>query len=260
VTADVKEPPARPLRRRSASGWLLVATALSACGLVFWSAFTTVRALVGAADVVTIAQMLERRTEKSPDVDPDLLDKVAKDQNIDELANSCFGVIAKAVLTYRIARFDQAGDDPRLKDERLTDVERAATAVLRCQPLDGNAWLILARIADAKGKPPEEVDRLLRRSFWLAPAEGWIIRNRFLALAPRIETGQTALASEFSLDAIRIVRHFPIKDVSELYIAQGPKVREIMAREIFRLRERRRDPIIRLVDQLGVTVRKPSEP
>jgi hypothetical protein len=227
---------------------------------VFWSAFTTVRALVVAADVVTIAQMLERRTEKSPAIDPDLLDKIAKDQNVDGLADSCFGVISRAVLTYRIARFDQAGDDPRVKDERLADVERAAIAVLRCQPLDGNAWLILGRIADTKGKPPEEVDRLLRRSFWLAPAEGWIIRNRFLALAPRIEKGQTALASEFALDVMRIVRHFPIRDVSELYVAQGPKVREIMAREIFRLRERRRDPIVRTIDQLGVTVRKPSEP
>jgi hypothetical protein len=260
VTAAVGEQRPSALPRRSASGWLVITTTLAASGIVFWSAFTTVQALVGAADVLTIAQMLERRTENSPEVDRDLIEKIGRDNDVAELASSCVGVVAKAVLTYRIARLDQIGAETQLKDERLADVERAAIDVLRCQPLDGNAWLILARIADLQGKPTEDVDRLLRRSFWLAPAEGWIIRKRFLALAPRIEAERTTLASEFALDAMRIVRHLPIRDVSELYVAQGPKVREIMAREIFRLRDRRRDPIIRTVDQLGVTVRKPIEP
>ncbi|MCO5091019.1 hypothetical protein [Bosea sp. (in: a-proteobacteria)] len=149
--------------------------------------------------------------------------------------------------------------DPAEIAARGRAAEDVVTARLTCTPTDGNAWLQRALLLDLRLAPAEEVHSALMRSYWLAPAEGWILDMRARFVASRVEAGDDELASALSGDLLKIAEHYAPRDIAAFYVAAGPKTRALLATHIRRQPDReptrRRRAIIAQIDMLGVTFR-----
>ena len=131
---------------------------------------------------------------------------------------------------------------------------RATAQRLFCAPTDGNAWFQLARLLEQFSSNRRGTDVASQFSYWLAPAEKWVIDQRFAFVSQRIEFGDSTLSAEFQEDLKRIVRMFPVGEIAGLYVKAGQTVRLAIAREVRRLPDNRQKQIISKVDQLGVTM------
>lgn len=156
-----------------------------------------------------------------------------------------------------------ARDIPRIDQAEIATrgrmAEEVVNARLACTPTDGNAWLQRALLLDLRSAPAEEVNGALVRSYWLAPAERWILDLRARFVASRVEAGDDRLTPEFSGDLLKITEHYAPQDVAAFYVAAGPKTRAILATHIRRQPDReptrRRRAIIDQIDILGVSFR-----
>ena len=64
---------------------------------------------------------------------------------------------------------------------------RAASLRLFCAPTDGNAWLQLARLLEQFSSERRGADVATQFSYMLAPAEKWVMDQRFAFVSKRIE-------------------------------------------------------------------------
>lgn len=88
-------------------------------------------------------------------------------------------------------------------------------------------------------------------SYWLAPAEKWVIYQRIIFFAAAMEAEDPAFAIGFQADLKRIAEKFTGDEVASVYVDAGPRVRRALAREISYLPPGRQKKIISVIDRLG---------
>ena len=123
---------------------------------------------------------------------------------------------------------------------------------LACDPLDGNAWLRYAMIAERGGAPHEAVVAALSASYRLAPAEIWVIEPRLEFATRSILAGATTVSADYRADLQRFVAFESIARVAAAYVAAPPSVRGWLRPPIDAQPNRRRREILTGIDRLGV--------
>lgn len=139
----------------------------------------------------------------------------------------CRADLLRAGATIEIADPALLADNPAI--ERA---ERLFRQSLACAPLQGNLWLVLARLQAQRGGPPAETLRLLEKSHDLAPREEWIAVRR-LAFEANLDL-DLPQASEGRLNEMihDMVRGVSWRQLVDIYNSSGVRGRQRILRAV----------------------------
>lgn len=119
------------------------------------------------------------------------LSEFDQERRVTAFAWTCRRDLMRDMISLRLSMLDAAFD---LGDLAAIDAARAAATealetTLACDPLDGNAWLRLAKIDLRFTGPTDRVLDALVASQWSAPNEGWVLRQRLPLVAHLVAAG-----------------------------------------------------------------------
>ncbi len=250
ITGNAPSAPAAPAaaQPRSGAAWL-AATMLAVLGLATAGISARSLTIVAAnADLTDLAASIEQGA--SPDAD--YLVRVVGADGFARDSDDCSDAVTRARLTVAWAAADAlAADAPTLQVVEA-GATRAALRRLACDPLDGNAWLRYAMIAERGGTPREAVAAALSASYRLAPAEIWVVEPRLEFVTRSILSGATTVSADYMADLQRFVAFESIARVAAAYVAAPPSVRGWLRPPIDAQPNRRRREILIGIDRLGV--------
>lgn len=175
---------------------------------------------------------------------------------LDEALATCIDSVAKSVVTVRLFDWEQrkiAGNRDEFAAETVK-VLHTVERYLTCFPTDGNAWLWRAKLLRATAAPSAKVLASARISYWLAPAERWIMLPRFAFVAPLMtSTDFVSLRTAFELDLGNLVRGLQPYEVAELYVGSGAEIRAMFLEIFERESLVRKVALMKEINRLGVT-------
>ena len=148
----------------------------------------------------------------------------------------------------------------RLSDGRFEDrasyshgnmLAQAADQRLRCNPLDGNAWLSKVISLDGSHVKPSNPGVLIAKSCDLAPAEKWIIDYRVPVIRYIYEMDRGINVKCFHSDLSILMKYYSPLSISKFYVESSLSFRQILRREWADLGLTRKILIARTIDQAG---------
>ncbi len=203
------------------------------------------------ADLLDLASSLEKGAA-SPD--SHYLNRFVQTRGLDSFSADCGNAFTRASLTVTLAALDAAS-----KENDVTSIEAAERAALhaaehrlRCDPLDGNAWLRTALVNMREKAPVASVVDELRLSYWAAPSESWIIEPRLAFATDLTLAGVTGFETEYIGDLRRFVSYEPTKVVASSYVNTPPQIRGRLHPLIDAQPDSRKTAIRAEIDRLGV--------
>lgn len=250
ITGNALSAPAAPAaaRPRSAAAWLATAM-LAVLGVATAGVSARSLTVVAAnADLTDLASSIEQGANPEADYLAGVVgaDGFARDDD------DCSDAVTRARLTVGWAAINALTADAPLQQVVEAGATRAALRRLACAPLDGNAWLRYAMIAERGGAPREAVAAALSASYRLAPAEIWIVEPRLEFATRSILAGATRVSADYRADLQRFVAFESVARVAAAYVAAPPSVRDWLRPWIDAQPSRRRREILSGIDRLGV--------
>jgi hypothetical protein len=205
----------------------------------------------GNADLLDLAASLENG---SPRPDGDYLARFVQTHGLERVAADCGNSFTRASITVTLAALDAAieQNDVALIDAAEQNALRAAEHRLRCNPLDGNAWLRAAAVNMRGEGPVASVVDELRLSYWSAPSESWIIEPRLAFATNLTMAGVTGFENEYLGDLRRFASYEPTNLVASSYVDTPPQIRARLHPLIDAQPDLRKKAIIAEIDRLGV--------
>jgi hypothetical protein len=200
------------------------------------------------ADLTDLAASIEQ----GADPDAGYLAGVVGADSFARDSDDCLDAVTRASLTVGWAATDAHADDAPILQAVQAGATRAALRRLACDPLDGNAWLRYAMIAERDGASREAVTAALRASYRLAPAEIWVVEPRLEFATRSILAGDAPVSADYTADLQRFVAFESVARVAAAYVASPPLVRGWLQRPIDAQPNRRRREILIGIDRLGV--------
>ena len=202
------------------------------------------------ADLFDLAASIDKQAP----ADADYLARFIASKGLDRASLDCGDSFTRASLTVNLAVLDAA---TKKLDAPLTEAAekcaiRAATHRLACNPLDGNAWLRYAEVANKSRGRAETVTDALRASYWTAPSEGWVIESRLPFATDLVLAGADGFETEYVADLRRFASFEPTGRVASAYVALTPPVRHRLRPLIDGEPEARKKEILTEIDRLGV--------
>jgi hypothetical protein len=165
-------------------------------------------------------------------------------------SDDCNDAVTRARLTVAWAALKAA---PAADLEARRELAMAAARRrLNCDPLDGNALLRYAMIAQRGGAPTEQIVAALAASYRAAPSEAWIVEPRLDFATTLLLAGVTGFEAEYAADLGRFVAFESITRVAAAYVAAPTMVRRLMRPPIDALVDPRRRMLLTAIDRLGV--------
>jgi hypothetical protein len=206
------------------------------------------------ADLIDLANSIDQGV--LPDK-PYLADFAAK---IDFEAHDreCSDQITRARLTVAVAA-DRAAHTPgETANETSSDrAVGAAMARLKCNPLDGNAWLQLGRVEAYERGEQEAALKDFEFSYATAPSEAWVLVQRLNDVTPMVEKGGDTLEVRFSSDLRQFVLYAASGQIAEAYVTLPETIRNRLRPFIDAQSQERRKSIVGEIDRLGVDYTRP---
>lgn len=239
-----------PRRRNSATA--LVASPILAILVIAIVAQSTWALFGLAADAD--ARDLASSIENGHRPDPAYLAQFAKGVGLDDASFGCDDSATRARLTISLAALDGATKDndvPRL-DAAEASVVASVKSRLRCNPLDGNAWLHYARVVTQSSGPVAPVVDALRLSEWSAPNESWILEPRLAFATQLYLAGVGGFEKEYHDDLSRFANYERAGRVAQAYVAAPATVQALMHPLIVAQPDARKKSILAEIDRLGV--------
>jgi len=230
------------------AGWL--ATALFAVLAVATAALAlrSLTVVAAGADLVDLAAAIERGVEPEPGYLTPVVGSVDFARDDDD----CSDAATRANLTIAWAALTSRGGEALEGAALQAAAMRAAIRRLACNPLDGNAWLRYATIADREGAPPQAIDAALGASHRFAPAEAWVIVPRLEFVTRRFLAGAAIDFDQYDADLQRFVAFEPTGRVADAYVIAPPEVQQRLRPLIDAAPKPRRRDILAAIDRLGV--------
>ena len=128
----------------------------------------------------------------------------------------------------------------------------AVAARLACNPLDGAAWLQLAKFRLRAGAPLEAVAADLRMSYLLAPSEDWILEARLdFLMSPAAVDLAKRMEANLDSDLRTFVGFEPIPAIAERFMRSNPTYQALLKNMIDIQPDDRRAAIRVKIDQLS---------
>ena len=202
------------------------------------------------ADLFDLAASIDKQAQP----DAGYLARFIAGKGLDRASLDCGNSFTRASLTVNLAVLDAA---TKKLDAPLTEAAekcaiRAATHRLACNPLDGNAWLRYAEVANKSRGRAETVTDALRASYWTAPSEGWIIESRLPFATDLVLAGSSGFETEYVDDLRRFTTFETTSRVAAAYVALSPPVRLRLRPLIDAEPDTRKKAILADIDRLGV--------
>ncbi|MBV8474446.1 MAG: hypothetical protein JO234_13595 [Hyphomicrobiales bacterium] len=212
----------------------------------------SVRVLVrfaSAADLFDLAASIERGGE-SPDTD--YLADFAKRNGVDRASEDCGDAFTRSRVTVSLAMVEAAAETAAAEAARQIAL-RSIEERLRCDPLDGNAWLRYA-IMESRGEGRRLARVLddLSMSYKTAPSEGWIVEPRLAFATELVLSGVAAFEMDYLDDLKRFAAFEPGNRVADAFVETSRPVRARLRAIIDKLPDERKRWIIAQIDALGV--------
>ena len=127
----------------------------------------------------------------------------------------------------------------------------AVAARLACNPLDGAAWLQLAKFRLRAGAPLEAVAADLRMSYLLAPSEDWIVEARLdFLMSPAGFDLAKLMEANFNGDLRTFVGFEPIWSIAGRFVKSDSKGQAVLQHMIDVQPDARRTDIRKAIDRL----------
>jgi hypothetical protein len=227
---------------------------------------------------------------KNSDLSSDFFPQFERSHNIDSVPNTCVDDYSRSTLSFRLASLyslrprtilekkreiplpksaitglfesaERGRADARSNNLDSVEVSRraqlaknAAEQRIFCSPTDGNAWLWRAVLLSKFFADQQRSVISYQFSYWLAPAEKWVMDQRSRFVGELISAGAQELVVEFLAEIGRIVRCFPVDEAAAVYFDAGPGVRAAFAKEVLKAPSRRQRLIADTLDRLGLTI------
>jgi hypothetical protein len=223
---------------------LLVVLGLGTAGL----ALRSLAIVADGADLADLAASIERGVAP----EGDYLARVVGAEGFAGDGDDCHDAMTRANLTIAWAALNAVAEDAPARNDVRAGATRAALRRLACDPLDGNAWLRYAMIAERGAAPSETVVAALGASYRLAPAEIWVIEPRLDFATRRLLAGAAIDSAGYAADLQRFVVFEPTTRVAAAYVASPPVVRRWLRPPIDAQPDPRRRDILTGIDRLGV--------
>lgn len=233
---------------------LLLALAAATAGL----SLNALIEFAAAADLFDLASSIEQGS--SPDAA--YLAQFVADHRLDRPTSDCGDAVTRANLTVDLAALDAATKEVRLTlaDTALKNALGAANRRLRCNALDGNAWLRKAMLEARAGGVTPAVVAALKLSYWTAPSEAWILATRLDFASNLYVAGVSGFESEYEADLSRFVSYAPTDRVGKAYVDAAPAVRAKLHGLIAIEPSKRNRAITTEIDRLGVDFTREPAP
>lgn len=205
------------------------------------------------ADLIHIARAIEQNPTVTPDA---LLDAVAGYRS-DDVIGTCLDDPTKAFMSIRLAELKRRVDN-MASDREIAEARNLALSSvnhrLACAPVDGNAWLYRAELLADLQPRAVAVKDALRQSYLYAPAEDWVLWNRFGFTSKFLDPDDADLATFIRAEIKRLVDAGDIERVAKAYVEQPPAIRLVMADMLKQASVSRQRVITAASDRLGVTI------
>jgi hypothetical protein len=242
---------AAPRRRRRPVSRLIAlpALALIAAALLVRSA-AALAAFAANADTRDLAVSIEQ----GEPADGVYLARFVAAHGLDRPSADCGDAITRSRLTITLAALAAAtkGADLAALDAAEKNALQIAGERLRCNPLDGNAWLRFAMVEVQASGPSKQALDALRLSYWAAPAESWIVFARLPFATGLYLAGASGFENEYLEDLRHYVDWERADRVAHTYVATDPRIRALLHPLIAEQPERRRKELVALIDQFGM--------
>jgi len=152
--------------------------------------------------------------------------RLAQGADKDLLDGSCDNRTLRTAVTLDLVALDAVitSNDLSLLDQRRAAAARATVAAVRCNPMDGNLWLRAAMVEASANGRSERLIGMVRASYWTAPNEAWVIKNRLAFVGRLIGAGIDELRPDFAIDVRKLLTRGHIDDAAAAYAAASPAV------------------------------------
>ena len=235
-------------RPRSGAAWLAAAM-LAVLGLATAGISARSLTVVAAnADLTDLAASIEQ----GADPDADYLARFVGADGFARDSDDCSDAVTRASLTVAWAATDAlAADAPTLQVVEAGAM-RAALRRLACDPLDGNAWLRYAMIAERGGRRARPSSRRSAPPTGLRRPRSGSSSRGSTSRPDRFSPARRRFRAEYTADLQRFVAFESIARVAAAYVAAPPSVRGWLRPPIDAQPDRRRREILTGIDRLGV--------
>ena len=214
-------------------------------------ASTNVMRFASDRDILGYAIALENGDAESPEKFAAFL----SDPRSGAAVQGCSDLGSRARLAIALAGFDTfAPAEPGKNggDGFAAHAIAAAAARLACNPLDGAAWLQLARLRLRAGAPLDAVAADLRLSYLLAPSEDWILEARLdFLMSPAAVDLAKRMEANLDSDLRTFVGFEPIPAIAERFMRSNPTYQAQLKNMIDIQPDDRRAAIRVKIDQLS---------
>jgi hypothetical protein len=219
------------------------------------------RALVAAAwnaDTLDLAAAIESGSS----LEAPYLAQFVASHGLDRSSTDCGDAFTRASLTVNLAALETARAETNLPltDAALASAIGAAGRRLRCNPLDGNAWLREAMLEARAGGVSPAIVAALQLSYWTAPSEAWILGPRLVFATNLVAAGVSGFEPEYQADLRRFAAFAAAERVAAAYVDGAPALRGPLQPLIATQPETRRKAIVAEIDRLGVDFAKAGNP
>lgn len=233
--------PSFPVARSFACAVALTGLAAAGYGMVdYWRAWP----LMQDAARLEAGERYRRIPQREAVVNPQL----------QRPAGFCNATVARALVTVRLAMADAVVESDSFArfDGTLDDAALSLRDLLRCSPLDGNAWLRLAMVEVQRGGPTPAVVQALEASYLAAPVDLWVMRARIPFVARLVTSGVSGLEKPFETELDVFLDKAFSQDIAAVYAATPENARKILEARLKDFAPQRYAGVYRAVIATGI--------
>jgi hypothetical protein len=180
------------------------------------------------------------------------------DPQILTLSGLCAPRIEQALVTVRLAAIDAVINSDLVGrfDESLMLAEQELQRLLRCIPIDGNAWLGLAMVKTAREGPTQQALAALDASYENASAQRWVIRRRIPFVLRLVTAGiGNGLEIRVHRDIDLFLMDANSRDITDIYAATPQVGHTLLNGHLTRLPTQRYADAYRALANAGIDIR-----
>lgn len=195
-------------RRPGLSVLLLVAASVMTIGLA-------VRELSASVRFASLSYLSDRLRDDAQ-IDPAVVERYAEEAMAVAREGMCRSDVLGAGLTVILANLDRQNSFSRYDAwaSAMEDADRYVVHAIGCTPTDGNLWLRLAMIRWAIAEQPPNLAFLLRQSVRYAPANGELVKARFIVWKKASEQTLELAGDALEADLRTLLRFAPAWEVA----------------------------------------------
>lgn len=153
----------------------------------------------------------------------------------------CNPQIQRSLVTARLSVVDavvETGDFSRF-DEAAGEARESVDDLLRCLPIDGNAWLRLAMIEVQRSGPTPEVVDALKTSYRTATADLWVMRARIPFALRLVSAGVDGIKPQLRAELGVFMADAFVRDIAIVYAMTPVQGRALLDEHLRQFEPRR---------------------